>query len=158
MRAACPAAARSSSSWRRRAAASSRQAPLLELAGHRDQALHEPCEVLACDSAPPRVGARAPVGEDAPRSDESLLSLRAKLGDRRELLVLEDPVGEVELGFDVCLLRPRPEVPGIPGSPEEKADRLREDRLPGPRLAGDGVDTGAELELRLADEHEVLDP
>ena len=70
-----------------------REAPLLELARHREQPLDERRELLARDRAPPGVGARAPVGEDAPGGDEPVLVLGPELGEGRELLVVEEPSG-----------------------------------------------------------------
>src|SRR5205814_1894380 len=46
-----------------------RKTPLLELARHREQALADAGDVLARDAPPPRVGARAAVGEDATGHD-----------------------------------------------------------------------------------------
>src|SRR5581483_1510545 len=40
---------------------------------------------------------------------------------------------------------------------EQQADRLREDRLAGARLAGDRVQARGEAQLRVADEDEILD-
>ena len=67
--------------------------PLLELARHRDQPLRGGREILARDAAAPRVGARAPVREDAAREHEPLLVVRAKLGERLEALLVEHPLG-----------------------------------------------------------------
>jgi hypothetical protein len=134
-----------------------REAPLLELAGHGDEALDERGQVLARDRPPPGVGARAPVGEDPAGGDEALLPGGPELGDRFQLGVVEDAVGEVELGLDVGLLRAGPEVAGVAGRAEQEPDRLGEDRLPGPGLPGDRVQAGREREVGVADEDEVLD-
>ena len=76
---------------------------LLELARHRDQALGGGCEILAGNGAPPRVCARAAVAEDAPGEHEAGLVLRRQLGEPAELVVVEEPVRDVELGLDVRL-------------------------------------------------------
>ena len=47
---------------------------------------------------------------------------------------------------------------GVALRAEQEPDRLREDRLPGAGLAGERDEPRAELEVRLADEDEVLDP
>ncbi len=70
-----------------------REAPLLELARHGDQPLHERGQLLAGNAAAPRVGAGPAVGEDAPRGDEARLAFGLQLGDRLEIGVVEDPVG-----------------------------------------------------------------
>ncbi len=133
------------------------EAPLLELARHREQPLDERRKVLARDRAAPGVGSGAPVGEDSPRRDEPVLVLRPQLGEGGELLVVEDALGEVEVRLDVGLARTRPEVAGVPGRAEEEPDRLGEDRLAGPGLPGDRVQARPEAQVGLADEDEVLD-
>ena len=77
--------------------------PLLELPGHRDQPLDGGCEVLARDRPAPRVRARASVAEDAPREHEPGLAFGPELRERRDLLVVEEAVRDVELGLDVRL-------------------------------------------------------
>ena len=128
-----------------------RQAPLLELSRHGDDALDRGRNVLTRRRTAPGVGARAPVGEHTPRDEERVLVLRPQLAQPLQL------VGDVELGLDVCLGRPRPDEGRVALRTEEEPDRLRENRLPGAGLAGDGVQPWRELELRLADEDEVLD-
>ena len=111
-RASASAAFAVSSSWRRRAACRSRHAAraasaagelllaaeavehlelvrrprepaLLELARHRDDALDRSGDVFPRGRSPPRVGARAAVGEDTPRDDERVLVLRPQLARAR---------------------------------------------------------------------------
>ena len=163
-RAANASASRVSSSYRRRAARSSRHAlrdsrrrssccgsaeriedvelerrtrepALLELARHRDEALHRGCDILARDRPAPRVCARAPVAEDPPRDDEPGLALGPQLGERGELVVVEEPFRHVELGLDVRLGPVAADRRRVGARPEQQPDRLREDRLPRPRLA-----------------------
>jgi hypothetical protein len=180
-RASSAAAPRVSSSWRLRAAPSSRQATpklllaavgvedvelvarprepaLLELAGHRDQPFGRGGEVLARDRAPPRVRARAAVAEDAPRQHEARLVLRRQLGERGELVVVEEAVRDVELGLDVGLAARRADDAGVALRAEEEADGLGQDRLPRARLAGDRGQAGSGSQLAVANQHEVLDP
>ena len=126
-----------------------REAALLELAGHREHLLRGACDVLARRGASPRVGARAPVLEDASREHEPRLALGAQL---LELLVLA-----VELRLDVRLLAARADHRRVPARAEQQADRLREDRLAGAGLTRDRVQPRREVELGLADEDEVLD-
>ena len=134
------------------------QSPLLELAGHRDQPLGGRGEVLARHGAAPRVGARAAVREDAAREHEAGLVLRRQLRERGELLVLEEALRQVELGFDVGLAGGGADRPRVALRAEQKPDRLREDRLPRTRLAGDRRQAVRRRELSLPHEDEVLDP
>ena len=169
MRAASAPASRAISSWRRRAAVERTpgltrlppprgllvadegvehvelvggpgEPPLLELARHRDQPLRRGREILARDRPSPRVRPRAAVGEDAPGEDEARLVLRPQLGERLELAVVEEPVGHVELGLDVRLLRRRADGGRIALDAEEEPDRLGEDRLAGAGLAAEDVE------------------
>ena len=133
------------------------EAALLELARHRDQALGGGGEVLARDGAAPGVGARAAVAEDAPGQHEPGLVLGRQLGERGELVVVEEPLRDVELGLDVGLAAGRADDAGVALRPEQQADRLGQDRLAGARLAGDRRQARPRAELAFADEDEVLD-
>ncbi len=135
-----------------------REPALLELPRHRDEALRGRSDVLAGDRATPRVCARSPVTEDPPRDDEPGLALGPQLGERAELVVVEEPFRHVELGLDVRLGPVAADRRRVGARPEQQPDRLREDRLPRPRLARDRIQPGRERELSLADEDEVLDP
>ena len=128
-----------------------REAPLLELARHGDDALDGGRDVLTRRRTAPGIRARPPVGEHAPCDEERVLVLRPQLAQPLQL------VGHVELGLDVCLGRSRPDEGRVALRPEQEPDRLGEDRLPGAGLARDRVQPRRELELRLADEDEVLD-
>src|SRR6266508_84532 len=107
--------------------------------------------------AAPRPQAYARVREHAPGYDEPFLVLGAKLGERGELVLLEQRCGQIELGVDVRLGPVRADVAGITLGPEEQADRLGENRLAGPGLAGDRVEPWSEGQLGLLDQDEVLD-
>ena len=133
------------------------EAPLLELAGHGDQALAHSGQVLAGRGPSPRVGAGAAVGEDAAREHEPVLVRGPELGETLQTLLVEEPGREVELGLDVCLVRAGPDEARVGFGAEEEPDRLGEDRLARPGLAGDRVEARPELEVGLADEDEVLD-
>ena len=128
-----------------------REAPLLELARHRDDALDGGRDVLPCSRASPRIGARAAVGEYPAGDDERVLVLRPQLRELFELL------REIELRLDVGLLAGGPDVRVVALRAEQQTERLGEDRLAGTRLSRDRVQPGRELELGLADEDEVLD-
>ena len=106
----------------------------------------------------PGVGPRAAVREDAPGEHDRRLVLRPKLAERLELGFVEECLGDVELRLDVRLGRCRPHGARLALRAEKEADRLREDRLPRARLAAQDVQPWRQLELGLADEHEVLDP
>src|SRR5262249_55914000 len=118
---------------------------------HRDHALDGGGDILARGGAPPRIRTRATVAEHAPRDDERILVLGPKFREPLEV------VRKVELGVDVRLLPGCADIGVAALCAEQEPDRLGEDRLAGPRLAGDRVQAGRELELGLANEHEVLD-
>ena len=126
---------------------------MLELAAHRDQRLRGRRDVLTRSAPPPGIGARASVGEDAPREHDPVLTLGPQLREHAERVV----VGAVELGLDVRLVAGGPDQRGVALGAEEQADRVREDRLARTRLARDRVQPRPELELRLADQDEVRD-
>ena len=132
-----------------------REPPLLELPGHGDQPLGRCGHVLAGHAASPGVGTRAPVREDAAGEHERLLALGLELGELAQRP--RRPSGQVELRLDVGLRPGRPDHRRIGARAEQHAERLRQDRLAGARLPRDRVQPRAELELGLADEHEVLD-
>ena len=106
-----------------------REPALLELAGHRDQPLSRRREVFPGSASPPRVRARASVGEHAPRQHEPVLVLRLQLAQRLELVLVEQPRPQVELGLDVRLVGARPDEARVAFRAEQEPDRLREDRL-----------------------------
>jgi hypothetical protein len=135
-----------------------RETALLELPGHRDQALGRRSQILACDRAAPRVRARAPVGEDAPCDHETRLVLGRQLRERGELLVLQEAFRHVELGLDVCLAGCGADGAGVALGAEEQPDRLGQDRLAGAGLARDRRQAGRRDQLTFPHEHEVLDP
>ena len=137
----------------RKLVARARQPPLLELPAHREERLDGRRDVLPGRAASPRVGARPPVGEDAPGEHERLLAAGPQVGELAEHLV----VGKVELGLDPRLAGGGAEHRGVAARPEQKPDRVREDRLPRAGLPRDRVQPGVELQLGLADQHEVLD-
>ena len=134
-----------------------RETALLELAGHRDQPLGDGGDVLARDAATPRVRARAAVAEDPRASTRPVLVLGPELGERLEALLVEQPSGASSSASTYASAASARRA-ASPLRTEQQPDRLAEDRLAGAGLAGDRVQPVGELELRLADEHEVLDP
>ena len=134
-----------------------REPALLELAGHADEELGSGGQVLSRRRAAPRVRARPSVGEDPAGEHEARLVLGPQLAERFQSLLVEEPIGDVELGLDVRLLAGRPDRVGIALGAEEKPDRLRQNRLPCPRLPGDRVQALGELEVGFLDEDQVLD-
>ena len=132
-----------------------REPALLELARHRDEPLGERRHVLASHAPPPGVRARPAVGEDPAREHEPFLVGRAELRERLELV--EQSFGKVELGFDVRLVAVRADRARVAFRAEQQPDRLAQDRLAGAGLPRDRVQPLGEVELRLADQHEVLD-
>ena len=133
------------------------EAPLLELAGHRDEALDECRNVLPRCRPAPGVRAAAAVGEHAPGRDEPRLPFGSQLGDGRESIVVEQPVREVELGLDVGLGGGRADVAGRSLRSEQQPDRLGENRLARSGLARDHVEARPERQVGLADQDEILD-
>ena len=75
-----------------------------------------------------------------------------------ELLVLEEPLRQVELRLDVGLPGGGADRPGVTLGAEQEPDRLGEDRLSRTRLAGDRRQALGRRELSLPHEDEVLDP
>ena len=138
--------------------ARARQTSLRELAGEREQAFGRGDEVIARDGAPPGVGPRAPVGRDASRDDETRLVVRPEVAQRLEAFLVEEPVGHVQLRLDVRLGARGADRGRVALRAEQEADRLGHDRLAGARLPRQRHETRIELEVRLTDQHEVLDP
>src|ERR671937_3096171 len=66
-----------------------RQPPLLELAGHRDQALADGGEIFARGTTAPRVRPRPAVGEHTAGEHQAVLTRRLQLRQRGELLLVE---------------------------------------------------------------------
>ena len=126
---------------------------LLELAAHRDRGLGRRRDVLPGRAAAPRVRARAAVLEDAAGEHDALLAVGPELRQRPEGVVVEP----VELCLDIRLLARGSDQRRVALGAEQQADRVREDRLPRPGLAGDRVQARRELELCLLDEDEVRD-
>ena len=135
-----------------------REPALRELSGEDEQPVGRGDEVLAGDAAAPGECPRPPVRGDAAGDDEPGLVVRAEVAKRLEPLLVEEPLRDLELGLDVRLAPRRADGGRVALRAEQQADRLRDDRLPGAGLAGDRDEAGRELEVRLADEDEVLDP
>ena len=134
-----------------------RQPALLELAGHRKQALGRRGQVFAGDRASPRIRARSSVREDAAREDEAGLVLGRERGESLQLLVVEEAIGQVELRLHVRLSRARPDRGRVALCPEQQPERLGEDRLPRPGLARDRVQPRRRRKLGRSDQDEILD-
>ena len=101
----------------------------------------------------PGVGARAPVGEDAPRDHEpSSSSGRSSASSSSS-----SSLGQVELRLDVGLLAGRPDERASPFAPSRRPTACARIVLPAPGLARDRVQARRELELGLPDQDEVLD-
>src|SRR5262249_11039258 len=101
-----------------------REPALLELSGHREPPLTDGGEVLPRAATPPRVRARAAVGEDAAGEHEPFLVLRAQLGERRQVVVVQQGRRQVELGLDVCLAADGTNEGHVALGAEQQADRL----------------------------------
>src|SRR5918994_2889577 len=102
-------------------------------------------------------GARPPRDPD-PATEHDLVRARWEpLADLAQPGVVVEPVGKRQdplhvglLGAGADDLRPRL-------APHQQVDRVREDRLPGPGLAGDRVEAPAEPKLGPLDQEQVLD-
>jgi hypothetical protein len=134
-----------------------REPALLELPGHRHEPLGRSRHILARGRAPPGIRARPPVPEHPPCDDEVLLALRPQLEELQDVVLLECARLRLELGLDIRVGALGANERGIAACAEQQPHRLREDRLPRAGLTRDCVQTGSKLELRLADENEVLD-
>ena len=134
------------------------QPPLRELAGQREQPLRTGDHVLARDAPPPRVRARAAVGCHASRDDQTRLVVGPEVAKRLQAFLVEEPVRDVELRLDVRLVAGGADRRGLAFCTQEQADRLGEDRLPRACLAGQRHEARTQLELRFADQHEIVDP
>ena len=99
-----------------------------------------------------------PSAKHAPGEHEARFVLGRELGEPGQLLVLEEALRQVELGLDVGLTGRGADRARVALRAEQEADRLREDRLPGARLARDRGQPGSGRELSLAHENEILDP
>ena len=124
----------------------------------RDQPLRGGGDVLPSGRPSPRVGARAPVGEDTAGEHEARLVLGPQLGERLEPVLVEESLGTSSSASTYASSPAGADRRRVAVRPEQEADRLGEDRLAGSGLAGERVQPGRELELGLADEDEVLDP
>ena len=127
---------------------------LLELAAHREQSLGGGGDVFAGGAPSPCVRARAPVGKDPAREHERLLALGPQLRQLAERFV----VGQVELRLHVRLAGRSSDRRRVAARAEQQPEGVREDRLARAGLARDRIQAGVELELGLANQHEVLDP
>ena len=135
-----------------------REPPLGELPRQGEEPVGRGHQILPRDGSAPRVRARPAVAAHAARDDEAGLAVRAQIAECLEAVLVEEPVGHVELRLDVRLGAGRADRGGVALRPEEQADRLGDDRLPRAGLSGQGDEPGRELELGLADEDKVLDP
>ena len=135
-----------------------REPPLRELPGECQQPVGGGHEVVAGDAATPGVRPGAPVGGDAPGDHEAGLVVGPKLPERLEPLLVEEPLRDVQLGLDVRLGTGGADGGGVALRAEEEPDRLRDDRLARAGLARESDEPRSELEVRFADQDEVLDP
>ena len=135
-----------------------REPPLRELPGERQQPVGGGHEVVAGDAATPGVRPGAPVGGDAPGDHEAGLVVGPKLPERLEPLLVEEPLRHVQLGLDVRLGTGGADGGSVALRAEQEPDRLRDDRLARAGLARERDEPRSELEVRFADQDEVLDP
>ena len=129
-----------------------------ELPREREQPIGRGDEILARDAPAPGEGARAAVGAHPARDDEARLVVRPEVAQRLEPLLVEEPVGHLELGLDVRLATRGADGRRVALRAEQEPDRLGDDRLAGAGLARERDEPGRELEVGLADQDEVLDP
>ena len=185
-RAAPPPARRSrvSSSWRRRAASSSRQAarasPRGGAAAPRRRTRSSTSSWYAgrasrrCSNWPDMAITRstaAPTSSRAAARPHAYARVRPSAKTRRETSSASSSSGRSStsassssvVGGRSSSASTYASAPGradervVALRPEQEPDRLREDRLARTGLAGDRVEPGRELQLRLPDQHEILD-
>ncbi len=137
--------------------AGSRKPALLELTGHRKKPLRCGCEILACHCTPPGIRPRTAVREDPPREHDPGFARWAQFLDHRQFVLVGQRRRNVELRLDICLVPSRPDRGHVAARAKQQADRLGEDRLTGARLTREDIQPRHELQLRLADQDEVLD-
>ncbi len=131
------------------------QPPLVGLAVDRDEVLADLTQDRDRSAAATDAGARPPLGRDGPHQDEPVRGVAPGL--------LHPPgggvvVGHVDLPLDHGPGRPGPHQAGVGALPQEEPEPADHHRLAGPGLAGDDVETGSQVELRLLDDPELLEP
>ena len=133
------------------------QAPRLVLRGHLEQQLAQLLEIVAGAAPPPHQRPAAAAGGDPPRHHERRLALRAQRRHRLRSQLLEEPVGDRELGLDVGLRSVRADHAGDRCGTGQQPDRLRQHRLAGAGLAGEDVQARPQLQLGAVDQGQVVD-
>ena len=78
------------------------------------------------------------------------------LAQVREIRFVEQPRGQLEHSFHVRLRRSRPHYSGARLSAQQQVERVRQHRLAGAGLAGDGGETVAGPQLCPLDQEQVL--
>ncbi len=110
------------------------ESALRELAREGEQPFGCRHEIVPCDAPAPGECPRAAVGAHTARDDESRLVVRAEVAERLQPLLVEEPVGHLELGLDVRLPSGGADRRRVALRAEQEADRLRHDRLAGAGL------------------------
>ncbi len=135
-------------------AARTEQAAIVMLAVHLDQHRAELAQQAERDRLIVDEGAAAAIGADDAADDKRLarLALQAILreqGARRMIL------RKLEADIDHRLRLPVAHQPAVGAGAEREAERVEQDRLARPRLAGEHAEARAEFEIQALDQHDV---
>ena len=134
------------------------QAPVLVLAVEGQEPSAERLQVGGRRRATADEGAGSSRGADPPSEHDLLGAVGQALGDRGELRVVQEARRQREDALHPCLRGARTDDLRASLAAEEQVERVREHGLPGPGLAGDRVQPGAEAQLGALDQEQVLDP
>jgi len=133
------------------------QPPGLVLGRHLEQPLAERLQIGPRAGPAPHERAAAAAREQAPGQHQRFLAGGAQIGHRLQAGVLEEAVGQLELGLDVRLGGVRPDQRAGRGGARQKPDRIGQHRLAGAGLACEHVQAGRRLEVGTLDQGQVLD-
>ncbi len=131
-----------------------RQRVMLVLGRHVDEPAGDARELAGGDEPPVHVCASAASRANEPPHDELVVAVDPRAFEPRTHL---GRVAEIEERFHLGLARAAAHDIGRRPRPEHQGERLDEDRLPGPGLAGDHVEPSGELELEAVDDGDVAD-
>jgi hypothetical protein len=133
-----------------------RQLAVLVLAEEGDQPAAERRQVRRRGGPALDEGARPTARRDPAGEHYFVEIVLDPLAQLRELGIVQEPVGQLEYAFNVRLRRARAHDPGLRLSAEEQVQRVRQHRLPGPRLARDRGQPVARPQLGPLDQEQVL--
>ena len=124
---------------------------MLVLAVERQQPATEPLEVGERRRAAAHICPRAAVGPDTAREHDLVGAVGDQLG-------VGDLGRDREHALDIGLLSPGAHHAAPRAAAEQQVERVRQQRLAGPRLAGQHVQPRGEPQLGAIHQQQVLDP